>query len=425
MKQAPIGVIGNSIAAISFIETLRQAGHRDKILLFSKEEYPAYGRPLISYLLAGKIDPDNIFLRSPDFYHKNNVEFLPGEEVTHLDISNHRGKTRSGKKFACDRLLIAAGSKPFIPPLKGIEEASKVFTFTTLDDAQRIQATLKNVKNVVIVGAGLIGLKAAESLSYKNKNISVVELSERILPSVLDKQGSGLFQQRMEKDGIHFYFKNTIQRVKVKNRNLCGVELENGNSLPCDLLIIAAGVKPNTDFLEESLLSENRAISVNRYMQTARDGIYAAGDICEAYDLIYNTVRHMPIWPNAYWQGHFAALSMAGIPYNFKGHVSMNSIGYKDLHMMSAGIVEDSGIPVESIVINRDKSYQRFNFQDEKLVGALFIGDVQEKGVITHLLKHQELVPRLKDKIQKENFSFLDYPREYRIHHLQKAQGKK
>ncbi len=424
MNHAPICVVGNSIAAVSFIETLRQYGNNEDILLLSKEPYPAYGRPLISYLLAGKIPRNKIFLRNPDFYIKNNVHFLPGMEVIDIDFDKRKGTIYTGKSFTFDRLFIATGSKPLIPPIKNMENAPNVFTFTTLQDALDIESNLDGVENVVILGAGLIGLKAAEALSYRNRNISIVQLSDRVLPSVLDRQGAALFQEYMENDGIQFYFQQTIDRIVHRDKVLKGVEMKNGDFLPCDLLLITVGVEPNTGFIDKKLLASNKFISVNRHMQTDIEGIYAAGDVCESYDLIYNTVRHMPLWPNAYWQGRFAGLSILGIPYDFHGHVSMNSIGYKDLPMMSAGIVEDPGLPIEHIKQADTRSYRRFNFQGERLVGMLFVGDVEDKGVLAHLLKHQELVPHLKEKIQNEDFSFLDYPQEYQTHHFRKAHGK-
>lgn len=424
MKHAPICILGNSIAAVSFIETLRHKGNKEDIIVLSKEPFPAYGRPLISYLLAHKIQKNNIFLRPPDFYIKNNVHFYPGTSVLDVNLSKSLCITNHGKQISFEKLLISTGGKPYIPPIEGIEKTSNVFTFTTLDDALQIDSALENVRNVVILGAGLIGLKAAEALSCRNKNISIVELSDRVLPSVLDSRGSDLFQKRMEEDGITFHFQQTIKKVYQQNGSISNVLLSNKKTLPCDLLIIAVGVRPNTDFLEDRILSKHKAIRVNKYMKTQVDDIYAAGDVSESYDLLYNTVRHMPLWPNAYWQGHFAALSVAGIPFNFYGHVSMNSIAYKDIPMMSAGIVEDPELPIESFEIVNENSYRRFNFQNERLVGLLFVGDVEDKGVLAHLLKHQDIVSQIKQKIYNKDFSFLDYPLKYQMHHLQKAHGK-
>ena len=424
MKKETTLIVGDCIAGISCAETLRQYGYDGNIIMLSKEEYPAYGRPLISYYLAGKISFDNIFLRDEDFYEKMNIEHHLNTKVVSIDFDNCKVNTEKGKVFSYDKLVIAAGGNPFIPPIKGSENVSGVTTFTTLKDALYIEEHLDSIEKVVVLGAGLIGLKATEALSYRGKDITMVELANRVLPTVLDVEGGNYFYERMKKDGIKFFFENTVEEVISENGKIRGVRLKSGDELICDLLIIAIGVRPNLDFIDKSKLDCGRGIKINKNSKTNVDNVYAAGDIADAYDLIFNTVRNMPIWPNAYWQGRFAALDIVGKEYDFSGHIVMNSIAYKDLPMISAGIIEAPNVEIESKIIKTEKTYRRFNFQEDKLVGMLFIGDVQDKGVLIHLMNHQDLVPKLKDRIFKEDFSFIDFPEDYREEHLKAAYKK-
>ncbi|MGB9607199.1 MAG: NAD(P)/FAD-dependent oxidoreductase, partial [bacterium] len=184
-------IIGSGPAALSAIEMIRKRDLTSEILLLSEEPYPPYSRPLISYLLAGKIEEERVFYKGKDFYEKNNVKALLGERAVELDTKEGVVRTSRGKAFAFDKLLIATGGKPIVPSVEG-RELKGIFTFTKLDDVKGIGRYLgeEEVEKAVVIGGGLIGLKAMEALMEWGLKITIVELADRILGLTLDRKAS-------------------------------------------------------------------------------------------------------------------------------------------------------------------------------------------------------------------------------------------
>ena len=185
MKQYVI--IGNSIAAVGAIESIRRVDTEGAITVVSQEPHAVYGRPLISYWLWGKTDRERMNYRPADFYEKNGVTLLLGKTAAAIDPKAQTVSLESGEVLPYDELLVATGSRPFVPPMQGLDTVDKVFSFMTLDDAAALGEAITSESRVLIVGAGLIGLKCAEGIHERVKEITVVDMADRILPSVLDE----------------------------------------------------------------------------------------------------------------------------------------------------------------------------------------------------------------------------------------------
>jgi len=199
MKMERILLIGSGPAALSAIETIRKRDSSSEILLLSEEPYPPYSRPLISYLLAGKVEEERIFYKGRDFSERNAVKALLGESAVGVDVEKGMVYSSKGKELAFSKLLIATGGKPIVPTIPG-RELKGVFTFTTLDDVKAIERYLREekVEKVVIIGGGLIGLKAMEALLEWGVKLTLVELADRILGLTLDKKASAIVQAALE-----------------------------------------------------------------------------------------------------------------------------------------------------------------------------------------------------------------------------------
>lgn len=184
-------IIGNSTAAVGCIEQIRKTDQKGKITVISDEPYHTYGRPLISYYLLGRVDAAHMNYRPADFYEKNGVKTLLGVRAERIDPAAKKVFLQGGKSVPYDKLLVATGSRPFVPPMDGYDTVKEKFTFMTFADALALEKALSPEKDVLIVGAGLTGLKCMEGILARVKSVTVVDLADRLMPSALDEYGRG------------------------------------------------------------------------------------------------------------------------------------------------------------------------------------------------------------------------------------------
>ncbi|HTG83101.1 MAG TPA: FAD-dependent oxidoreductase, partial [Geobacteraceae bacterium] len=262
-------IIGNSVAAVGAIRGIRTIDPEGNITVISRERHTAYGRPLISYLLGGLITEKRMPYLPPDFYEQHRVNLLLNSEVIAVDDAKKRVKLASGENVPFDRLLIATGGDPFIPPIEGLADKEKVFTFTTWDDAAKLKGLAADIERVVVIGGGLIGLKAAEGLYLLGKKVTIVELADRILSAAFDRPAGRIVAKKMKANGIDVITEDTVVRVDGEGAAISGVTLKSGDFIPCDTLIVAIGVRPAAGFLKGSSVEVNRGVVVDDSMATS------------------------------------------------------------------------------------------------------------------------------------------------------------
>ncbi|MCI7349405.1 MAG: FAD-dependent oxidoreductase, partial [Ruminococcus sp.] len=190
-------IIGNSAAGIGTVEGIREYDKDGEIVIISDEKYDTYSRPLISYVLKGQVTEENMRYRNADFYEKNKVTKMLGKRVASINADKKEVSLESGETVSYDKLMVATGSKPFVPPMTGLDRVAKKFSFMKLDDEKAVKEAVFDGARVLIVGAGLIGLKAAEALEHYNAKMTVVDLANRILPSILDEDASEIMQKHI------------------------------------------------------------------------------------------------------------------------------------------------------------------------------------------------------------------------------------
>ncbi len=412
-------IIGNSAAAIGAIEAIRQKDKQGKIILVSDEPYPAYSRPLISYLLAGKVDEEKMFYRAQSFYGENEVEALLGEQVISVFPSEKKVKLRNGKRISYTQLLIATGGKSIVPEVKG-GNLKGIFTFTTWDDAKKIKAFIdKNkVKKTTVIGGGLIGLKAAEALIELGMKVTIVELADRVLSATFDREASAIIEAALKEVDCRLIARNTVEDIRGKKGKVNSILLRDKKGLPADLIIFAIGVTPNMAVVKDSGIKINRGILVNSRMRTNLPRIYAAGDVAEAYDFLLHAHRPIPIWPNAYKQGSIAGYNMSGADREYRGSFAMNSVELCGVPTISVGITDPKQDGYEIIRESNParKQYKKIVLKDNRIVGAIFINDIDRAGIITGLIKDEVEVSSFKDHLMREDFGLISLPKEYRKH---------
>ncbi len=372
-------IIGNSAAGIGGVEGIRQKDDFGKITIISDEKYHTYSRPLISYLLEGKTDLQKIKYRPLDFYEKNGCECLFDVKVTKIDGEMKCVTLSDGKVVPYDKLLVATGSRPFIPPFKGFEEVKNKFTFMSLDDALALNKAVKKSSRVLIVGAGLIGLKCAEGIYGKCKSITVVDLAPKVLPSILDDESSCIVKSHIEKQGVKFILSDSVKEFR-ENEAI----LESGKKIQFDILVICVGVRPNVSLVEDAGGKVNRGIAINEKCETTLEDVYAAGDCALSYDISSESEKILAILPGAFMQGETAGINMAGGNKTYDNAIPMNSIGFWGLHIITAGSYDG-----EEYIEKDGLNYKKLVTKDNLLKGFILTGDIKRAGIYTRLIRER------------------------------------
>lgn len=400
-------IIGNGPAAVSCIDGIRSRDQEGAITVISKEAHPAYFRPLISYYLEGKSKAENISCRPAGFYEKNGCEVINGEAVA-IDKEQQTVTLKSGDVISYDKLCICTGSSPFVPPMKGLETVENKFTFLTIDDSFAIEKAIDETSRVLIIGAGLIGLKCAEGLRDRVQSVTVCDFAPRVLSSILDDECAAIVQKHLENCGIAFSLGNTSDYFDGNTAHM-----KDGSEINFDVLVLALGVRPNIGFFKEAGGDCGRAIIADNSLKTSIENIYAAGDCVEQYAISFGDRRVMALLPNANLGGHTAGVNMAGGKTEFDNAVPMNSIGFWGLHMMTAGTYANDE-NAQMIEEKGENSIKRFFIKDDRLVGFIIIGDVGSAGIYTNLIRTKADISAIDFNMIKNNPNLLPFGEKYR-----------
>ena len=411
-------IVGNGVASVGAIEGIRKVDSEGEILVISEENTPTYGRPLISYLLAGKIGPERMPLRPVTFYDKFKVKMVLGSKVTAIDTKAKKVATSDGQAYSYDKLLMATGGVPFVPPLPG-KDGPGVYSFTTLAHAETLVDVAKTCKDVVVVGGGLIGLKAAEALHDRGVKISIVELAPRVLSAAFDDKAGGLVAKRLEEVGIGVHCGTQATEIKRDaSGKITGVALKDGVFLPAQAVVIAIGVVPASGLAKEAGITIDRGVLVDDAMASSDPDVYAAGDVAQARDLILDVNRVVPIWPNAFNQGFYAGKNMAGDQSPYSGGLAMNAIAFYGLPTVSVGTVNpapgEPGVEVVDCLDEERGTYRKLVFKDDRLVGYVLLGDIDTAGLYTGFIRFKfPLDAATKENLIQGRPSILQWPEDF------------
>lgn len=372
-------IIGNSAAAVGAVEAIRKNDKNGRIVIISNENHHTYSRPLISYLLMGKTDENKMKYRNNNFYKDNQCELKLNKTAVSIDSKKKWVIFEDGGYESYDRLLIATGSSPFIPPVPGLDKVLNKCTFASLDDAKKLEGMLKKNSKVLIVGAGLIGLKCAEGISKKNVEIICIDLSSRVLSSILDDESSKIVKKHLEDNHIKFCLNQQVKEFKENHALLC-----DNTEIPFDVLVMAVGVRSNISLLKNIGGKTGRGILIDERCRTSIEDIYAAGDCCESMDISSEETKVMALLPNAYMQGECAGMNMSGADFVFDKAIPMNAIGLFGLHIMTAGTYKGD------VYLETDgRNYKKLFYSNNRLNGFILIGNVEKAGIYTFLIRER------------------------------------
>ena len=419
MPETEYLIIGNSAGGIAAAEAIREVDREGTITIVSEEPYLAYSRPLISEYLAGERSLDGMLLRPPDFYERNKIEPLLGTGAARVDFGHKLVELEDGRRLAWRKLLLATGGSPIVPRLKGSHRKG-VFTFTTLEDAKKIREAVDSQRRVVVIGGGLIGVSLAQALVHRGAAVVMVELMDRVLGTALDAEASRLVEEALRRRQIEIVLGQTVKEIVGRPEDACrvgGVILEDGRTMACDGVVFAIGVAPRTELAAGSAVAVNRGIVVDRHMATSCRGVYACGDAAEAYDFILKTNRLIPVWPNAVAGGRVAGYNMAGRPTRYEGSTGMNALNCFGLSAVAAGLVEPKDDPSCEVLVKpgaANGAYRKIVLRNNRIVGMVFMGDIERSGIVFGLMKDGINVRRFKEALLSPDFGLGALPDDLR-----------
>ena len=386
-------IIGNGVAGTTAAENIRKLDKAGKITIVTEESTPFYYRMRLPDFISGDLAEDKLSAKKDQWYKDQGIELKLQTRIQGADPGKKTVSTQSGLEIPYDRLLIATGSRSFIPPMKGSDKKG-VFALRTIQDARDIVAWAKNMQKVVLIGGGLLGLEAGNALRKLGKNLTVVEFFPRLLPRQLDVTGGGRLQKIMEGMGFSFRLGAKTQEIKGEDR-ASGVLLEGGELLPAEMVIVSAGVRPSLELAKALNLDHDKGVKVDEQMRTNQSGIYAAGDVAEFKGMPYG------IWTAATEQGQIAGTNMAGGNALYKGTVMANTLKVIGIDLASAGNI-DAENKLESKVLTDEKAYKKIVLENDQIVGCIMLGDTKGFTKITKLMSEKQNVSQIKDKLFSE-----------------------
>jgi len=308
---------------------------------------------------------------------------------------------------------------PIVPDIPG-KDLKGVFTFTKWSDVREIKRFTKrsSARDVLVVGGGLIGLKSVEALMELGMKITVVELADRILSATFDRTASRILEGKLRESSVEIITENTVQKIKGYRSRVRSALLMDGREVPADVVIFAIGVRPNVPEVSGPAIEVNRGIIVDSYMRTNLEGVYAAGDVAEATEVVTGGKRVIAIWPNAYRQGKIAGYNMVGLEKEYIGSLAMNSVELCGVPTISAGFTEPDGEEYE-VLKSYDRetsSYRKIVLKGNRIVGFVFVNKIERAGIFTELIRSRVDISSFKDHLMKEDFGLILLPKEYRKH---------
>lgn len=382
-------IIGASAAGLTAAKTIRQRDSEGTITVVSIDAQ-VYSRVMLHQVLSGAKSAQGLSFVPADFFEANRIQWLAGERVSAVSTKQKSLSLESGTVLSYDKLLLAAGAQYVVPPLPHFREANNVFGLRNLSDAEKmIKAVEAGAKQCVIVGSGLVGLDAASALCERGVRCAIVEMADRLSPLQLDAAASKPYQEKFEAHGCSFYLAEKASDAAIDgDGNLTSVSLASGVTLPCDFVVVAAGVRPNIGFLEDSGIALDRAVVVDRFMRTNLDTVWAAGDVAGITG----------IWPNVMQQGEIAGKNMCApfgdeTPYKDQNG-TQNRMNYYGLSTVSIG-AKDGGPDCRTVVRQGDGFYWKAILQEERVLGVLLQGNVAKAGFFQKLVNEKTPVEHL------------------------------
>lgn len=385
MEKKRLVLVGNGMAGVRCIEEILKLDPTGlDITIFGTEPHVNYNRILLSSVLQGGTTIKDITLHDRQWYERHHIRLFSGETVTQIDKNRQVVTSDQNRMVPYDQLILATGSVPFTLPIPGAE-LEGVITFRTIEDCQQMMEASKKYRKAVVIGGGLLGLEAARGLLNLGMEVNIVHIARYLMERQLDETAAKMLQKNLESQGMKFLLEKETQEM-IGNRRVEGVRFKDGTEVEADLVVMAAGVRPNIQLAKEAGIDINRAILVNDYMETSEPNIFAVGECVEHRGMVYGLVQPL------YEQGKILANRICGNKETgYNGSVLSTQLKISGVDLFSVGIIqEDSTSKSVKIYDEEAVVYKKVVFQDQKIIGAVLYGDTKERSRLLDMIQKQQ-----------------------------------
>ena len=406
MEQTHYLIAGASHAALAAVHAIRLADADRSLTVIGRDRELPYSPTVLPYVVSGRTDPQRVFLRDHEYFARARAAYRCGHALVRIDPANRVADLDDGSRLRFEKLLLATGARPVIPPIPGLDTVP-YHVLRTLEDALRLRARLPQTRRAIVLGAGLVGMHAAENLSKGGARVTIIEQQQQILPGYFDAEAARIIARAFERADVTI---RTGVRVVAIEAAAGGVALRlgDGSAVSGDLLLISAGVTPAIDFLADTPIQCDRGVVVDATMQTSVERVWAAGDVAQAASFYGGRPVLNGILPNAVEQGRIAGMAMAGdrALEGFRGAVPLNTYRYYGNHAVSVGSA--AAPPGAEVVESSDAESERYLkiiLDEGRLHGIFAINTAIDPGVMLQLARRRLDLSAVRDR-------FLAQPRE-------------
>ena len=402
-------IIGGSAAGMAAAQAIREQDLEGEILVLSAESDHPYFRPLIPFVVAEEKQDHELALMEQGPYTALGIDVRLEAEVTKVDPVSKTVEVNDSESVTYDRLLIATGSRPYLPPsIKGVD-APGVYALRTLDEARSMADRVKGAKRAIMAGGGMLNLKTAFALLERGLEVSLVVTSPEVLSQVMEPDGASLIRESLEEAGLKILTGRSIYQILSGKKGVTAVKLDSGEELPCEIVSIGKGVRPNVEFLAESGIDVDGGIVADPYTACSVDDVYTAGDVAVTFDPITGERMMTALWTNAVEMGRCAGKNMAGLATAYGGTFGiLNATQVAEVPFVSMGIVHTQGTEYAVHVESYPGVYRKLVFtpDGERLVGAVFVGDITNAGLYRHLIRERVQLDDLKSAVIEHSLHY-------------------
>ncbi len=395
-RRKKLAIIGNGVGTCRLLDELvaRDGMSRYEITVFGEEKGGAYNRILLSRVLGGEA-PDAIVTKPPEWYDQHGIRLTESTKVTRLDTLHKNVEIDGGQTRRYDVAVLATGSQPLVPPLEGMtgedgELRPGVFVYRTMADCLRMRAFARPGDGAIVVGGGLLGLEAAKVLSDRGLHVTVIQLAPTLMNAQLDALGGAMLRRQIERCGIFVRTGNTVEAL-YGDENVEGVILDDGTTLPADMVVLACGVRPRVDLARASGLPVNKGILVNDTLATEVPGVYAFGECAEHQGKTYGIVT--PVWEQAAVLAD--VLSGKQPQARYRGSKLYTRLKVAGIEVASMGSLEPEleSDQVFQVIEDRRDAYRKLVIREGRLIGAMLVGNTAAAGTLVQLFDRSDPMP--------------------------------
>jgi nitrite reductase (NADH) large subunit len=378
-KASKVVVIGAGIAGLSAAEAVRRASPGAEVTLVSEEAELPYYRLNLTRYLDGEIGAEQLTIHPLSWYTEQRVELVRGRRVSALDLRARKVTCAEGEPLSYDKLILATGARPFLPPIEGANRAG-VFCLRTREDAEKILGLARSGLPCVCVGGGILGLETAAALAHRGLEVTVLDQAPWLMPRQLNRQAAAILAGHLERLGLKLCYEARTKAI-VGDGPTFDVVLQDGRTFPAGLVIIAAGVRPGVELAKDAGLEVRQGVVVNDLLQTSAPDVYAAGDLAQHQDRLYG------LWNAAQYQGTMAGCNAAGQVSLFGGIPRSNTLKVLGIHLTSIGLFEpEAGRDLVRQSVEPD-GLIHFVFRDGRMIGAILLGERVQAGRVNKAIE--------------------------------------